>query len=134
MKAQIYNLKLENESLKQKLQDGNHHTLELLSEMAGLSVCCTSQSSTITTFSCNVLDGNLKGNISSQAPLSNKTVYYFHAGHSFILTVDQCTKECCYNPEGSPLTNLCQLTKHLAQEIVFSKYMLTRFLMNLLTC
>ncbi len=61
MKVQIEDLKFENEALKKTCQDNGRPALELLSAMTGLSVFFTSQSGTIQRFSCNIIDGVLKG-------------------------------------------------------------------------
>lgn len=57
-------MKLENESLKGKVKNGdatNHRALELLSAMTSLSVCCDYNSEDLQRYSCNVEDGLLKG-------------------------------------------------------------------------
>ena len=61
LKAQFEEMRLENENLKRNAESHSRPALELLSAMTSLSVCCTCNSGDIRRYSCNIMDGNLKG-------------------------------------------------------------------------
>lgn len=61
LKAQFEEMKLENEKLKRIAESHSRPALDLLSAMTSLSVCCTCNSGAIRRYSCNIMDGSLKG-------------------------------------------------------------------------
>lgn len=114
MKAQVEEIRLENEGLKRKMGMGiDSDALELLSSMTSLCIHCVNSSGVLRKYSCNVVDGALKG-------------------HLFTLTWDQRTREYTYNPEQSPIKNLKQVAVEFSGIIFFPENMLSRFLINLL--
>ena len=65
LKAQLEEIKLENEGLKRKMGMGmNSEALELLNSMTSLCVHCVNSSGVLRKYSCNVVDGALKGKFS----------------------------------------------------------------------
>lgn len=62
MKAQLEELKLENEALKRRVGTADANALELLSAMTSLCVCSVS-SGPHQSYSCTVIEGVLKGDV-----------------------------------------------------------------------
>lgn len=60
------------------------------------------------------------------------TNFFIVLGHSFVLTLDEHTREYTYDPEGSSITNLKQIAADFSSIIFFPQHMLSRFLINLL--
>ena len=113
---------------------GSEEVTCLFQSMTCLSVQLSSSSSEEKVFQCQLLDGLLKGNLTSKdcCLLVLIHVLWFTVGHEFTLTLDQSIWEYTYEPQKST-TALEDISLNFANSFVFPDYMLSRFLTNLLT-